>query len=96
METLAQEFTGDRRITLEHLRIFVAVAEAGGFQDAGLHVHRTQSAVTQSIKRLEEYMRCRLLERGQGQHTSLTGEGVRFLPEAKEILARVDHAVRAL
>ena len=96
MDSLPQEYLGDRRITLEHLRAFVAVAEAGGFQDGGKLIHRTQSAITQSLKRLEEYLRCRLLERGQGQITLLTNDGARLLPEAKDILARLDHAVALL
>ncbi|SBV92867.1 Transcriptional regulator, LysR family [uncultured delta proteobacterium] len=96
MDTMAQERMGDRRVTLEHLRSFVAVAETGGFLEAGRLLHRTQSAVTQSVKRLEEYLRCRLLERGQGQNTALTGDGARLLPEAKDILLRLDQAVRLM
>ena len=87
---------GDRRVTLEQLRAFVAVAETGGFLDAGRRLYRTQPAVTQSVKRLEEYLRCRLLERGQGQNTELTADGERFLPQVRDILARLDHSVNLL
>lgn len=87
---------GDRRITLEHLRAFVAVAEQGGFLEAGNHIYRTQSAVTQSVKRLEDILRCRLFDRGKGQITGLTPDGARFLPGVKDTLARLDHAVKAL
>lgn len=96
MDWTAQEGMVDRQITLEHLRAFVAVAEAGGFQEAGGLIYRTQSAVTQSVKRLERALRCRLLRRGQGQITELTEDGLRLLPEARDILARLDHAVKLM
>jgi DNA-binding transcriptional LysR family regulator len=83
----------DRRITLEHLRAFVAIADKGGFQHAGLELNRTQSAVTQSLRKLEDYLNCQLLERRQGHVLGMTREGERFLPEAREILARLDNVV---
>jgi len=39
---------------LELLKSFVSVVDAGGFTRAGERVHRTQSTVSQQIKRLEE------------------------------------------
>ncbi|HXM30523.1 MAG TPA: LysR family transcriptional regulator [Chthoniobacterales bacterium] len=86
----------DRRITLEQLRVLVSVIEAGGFQSASRQIHRTQSAVTQSLKKLEEILGCRLLERRQGHVLGLTPEGERFLPAAREILARVSDALIAV
>ncbi|UQZ89606.1 LysR family transcriptional regulator [Deltaproteobacteria bacterium Smac51] len=80
----------DRRITLEHLRAFVAVAETGGFQSAGQEIFRTQSAVTQSLRKLEEYLNCQLLKRRQGHLMGLTEEGLRLLPEVRGILGRLD------
>lgn len=87
---------GDRRVTLEHLRAFVLLAEGKGFQQAGLQLFRSQSAVTQSLKRLEEILGCKLLERRQGHILGLTAEGERFLPAANEILARTSEAVSAM
>jgi DNA-binding transcriptional LysR family regulator len=83
----------DRRITLEQLRALVSIVEVGGFQGASRQMYRTQSAVTQSLKRLEEIMGCRLLERRQGHVLGLTTEGERFFPAAREILARVSGAL---
>ncbi|WKW49901.1 LysR substrate-binding domain-containing protein [Rhodomicrobium lacus] len=83
----------DRRITLEQLRAFVMVAEGGSFAGASLDLGRTQSAVTQSLKKLEQILDCVLLERRQGHFAGLTLEGARFLPMAKEILARLSDAV---
>ncbi|GHD46895.1 DNA-binding transcriptional regulator, LysR family [Marinobacter persicus] len=87
---------GDRRVTLEHLRAFVLLAEGKGFQQAGLQLYRSQSAVTQSLKRLEEILDCKLLERRQGHIMGLTADGERFLPSAKEILIRTSEAVSAM
>jgi len=83
----------DRRITLEQLRAFVMIAEGGSFAGASLELGRTQSAVTQSLKKLEQILDCVLIERRQGHFAGLTAEGARFLPMAKEILARLSDAV---
>jgi DNA-binding transcriptional LysR family regulator len=83
----------DRRLTLEQLRVFVSIVDLGGFQGASSQMHRTQSAVTQSLKKLEETLGCRLLDRRQGHVLGLTLEGGRFLPTAREILGRVSDAL---
>ncbi|MDL2307491.1 LysR family transcriptional regulator [Desulfovibrio sp. OttesenSCG-928-C06] len=86
----------DRRITLEQLRTFVTVAESGGFNAAGLKLGRSQSAVTQSLQKLEEYLECLLLERRQGHIIGLTHDGRRLLPEARKILLSLDNVVSVL
>lgn len=87
---------GDRRTTLEQLRVFLAIVEGDGFSAAGTALGRTQSALTQSLKKLEETVGCRLLDRRQGRVVGLTPAGERLLPQAREILARVDVAVETL
>jgi DNA-binding transcriptional LysR family regulator len=87
---------GDRRVTLEQLRAFVLVVEGRGFQRAAQELHRSQSAVTQSLKRLEDILACRLVERRQGHVIGLTADGERFLPAANGILARASEAVNAM
>ncbi|WP_290794554.1 LysR family transcriptional regulator, partial [Halomonas sp.] len=47
----------------ELLRAFVTVAECEGFSAAGKVLHRTQSAVSLQIKRLEDQMGKALFER---------------------------------
>ncbi len=49
-------------LDLELLRSFVSVVDAGGFTRAGERVHRTQSTVSQQIKRLEDDVGQPLLE----------------------------------
>ena len=51
-----------RGITLEQLRIFVSIAECGGFGRAGEELGRTQSTLSAGLKRLEEDVGCRPLE----------------------------------
>ena len=36
------------------LRTFVAIVDAGGFTQAAKQVHRTQSAVSMQVRRLED------------------------------------------
>ncbi len=50
-------------LDLELLRSFVSVVDAGGFTRAGERVHRTQSTVSQQIKRLEDDIGQPLLNR---------------------------------
>jgi DNA-binding transcriptional LysR family regulator len=50
-------------LDLELLRSFVSVVDSGGFTRAGERVHRTQSTVSQQIKRLEDDVGQPLLNR---------------------------------
>src|SRR5215471_7708669 len=59
-------------LDLDLLRSFVSVVEAGGFTRAGERVHRTQSTVSQQIKRLEEDIGQVLLHR-DGKDVRPTG-----------------------
>jgi DNA-binding transcriptional LysR family regulator len=76
---------------LELLRSFVSVVDAGGFTRAGERVHRTQSTVSQQIRRLEESLGRPLLVR-KGKRVSPTEEGERLLSYARRILALADEA----
>ncbi|HLO19581.1 MAG TPA: LysR family transcriptional regulator, partial [Sphingomicrobium sp.] len=71
---------------IDLLRSFVSVVDAGGFTRAGERVHRTQSTVSQQIKRLEEQLGRPLLQRN-GKQATLTEEGERLLSYARRILA---------
>ena len=71
---------------IDLLRSFVSVVDAGGFTKAGERVHRTQSTVSQQIKRLEDQLGRPLLQRN-GKQATLTEEGERLLSYARRILA---------
>src|SRR5258707_5947970 len=73
-------------LDLELLRSFISVVDAGGFTRAGERVHRTQSTVSQQIRRLEETLGYPLLHRN-GKAVALTEQGERLLSYARRILA---------
>ena len=73
-------------LEIDLLRSFVSVVDAGGFTRAGERVHRTQSTVSQQIKRLEDTVGRPLLERN-GKQAKLTDEGERLISYARRILA---------
>jgi len=58
----------------------------GGFTRAGERVHRTQSTVSQQIRRLEETPGYPLLHRN-AKHATPTEQGERLVPYARRILA---------
>jgi DNA-binding transcriptional LysR family regulator len=77
------------------LQSFVSVVDAGGFTRAGERVHRTQSTVSQQIKRLEASVGRPLLHR-EGKSVSLTEEGERLLSYARRLLALAAEARAAV
>jgi DNA-binding transcriptional LysR family regulator len=78
-------------LDLDLLRSFVSVVEAGGFTRAGQRVHRTQSTVSQQIKRLEDDLGQTLLNRN-GKDVTPTEAGERLLSYARRLLALAEEA----
>ena len=78
-------------MTLEQLRIFVAVAESEHLTRAAERLHLTPSAVSNAIKALEERHGVALFDR-IGRRIALTDLGRAFLDEAREVLARAGRA----
>lgn len=70
----------------ELLRAFVTVVESGGFSRAAERLLRGQSAISLQIKRLEQHLGVKLLERSP-RHLSLTSEGELILDYARRILS---------
>ncbi|MFC7337805.1 LysR family transcriptional regulator [Haloferula chungangensis] len=77
------------------LRTLVAVVEEGGFSAAANRVHRTQSAISLQIAKLEERLNTKLLER-TSRSLSLTPAGETFLSYARRILELADESMLAL
>jgi DNA-binding transcriptional LysR family regulator len=73
-------------LDLELLRSFVSVVDTGGFTRAGERVHRTQSTVSQQIRRLEETLGYPLLHRN-GKQATPTERGERLLSYSRRLLA---------
>lgn len=74
-----------RNLDLTALRSFATVAESGGVTRAAGILNLTQSAVSMQIKRLEEALDLKLLDRSSRQ-ISLTGEGEQLLSYARRML----------
>jgi DNA-binding transcriptional LysR family regulator len=66
---------------IQHLRSFLAVASGGGYSRAAETVHRTQPAVTASVKALERELGIALFER-RGRRAALTPAGEALVAEA--------------
>src|ERR1700760_3688972 len=82
-------------MTLEQLRIFVAVAEHEHMTRAASVLHLTQSATSAAIAALEARHATRLFDR-IGRNIRLTDAGRQFLIEARAVLARADAAETVL
>ena len=52
-----------KAVTIDQLRVFRQVAEAGSFSAAARTMHRAQSAVTYAIQKLEDQVGTSLFER---------------------------------
>lgn len=79
-------------LDIDLLRSFVAVAEADSFTAAGAALGASQSAMSVRIRKLEERLGRRLLERTP-RTVALTGFGESFLADARRILQAHDDAV---
>ena len=82
-------------MTLDQLRIFVAVAERLHMTRAAEAMNVTQSAASAAIAALETQHDVRLFDR-VGRGLTLTDAGKVFLPEAKAVLARAAAATACL
>jgi DNA-binding transcriptional LysR family regulator len=72
-------------IDIDQLRTFIAIAETGSFTKAAEIVHKTQSAVSMQMKRLEERLDRPIFAR-DGRASKLTEDGERLLDYARRIV----------
>jgi DNA-binding transcriptional LysR family regulator len=72
-------------LDVDQLRTFVAIADSGSFTRAAEVVHKTQSAVSMQMKRLEERLGRAIFER-DGRQSRLTEDGERLLDYARRIV----------
>ncbi|NRD75801.1 LysR family transcriptional regulator [Shewanella sp. VB17] len=80
---------------IDALRGFIAFVETGSFTRAAKQTHKTQSAVSMQMKRLEDELGRDLFEK-HGRHLILSVEGRRLALYAKSLLQLHDEAVVAL
>lgn len=81
-----------RVLDLDAVKAFVHIAELGSFTRAAEVTRTTQSPVSLKLKRLEERLGCRLIERSP-RYVELSARGAAFLVHAHEMLAVHDRAL---
>ena len=83
-----------KSLDLEAIQAFVLVAELRSFTRAAEAMDSTQSAVSLKLKRLEDRLGKRLIERTP-RRVSLSMEGLAFLDAAKDLLSSHERALGA-
>ncbi len=79
-------------LDIDLLKTFIAIADNGSFTRAADEVHKTQSAVSMQMKRLEEAVGRPLFVR-DGRQSRLTADGESLLDYARRIVKLSDEAV---
>jgi len=77
--------------TLQNMRVFVRVVEAGSFTGAAQNLNTTTAYASRAVSDLEAHLRTRLLNRTT-RRIALTEAGERYLQRCEQILAYVDEA----
>ncbi|RQU79363.1 LysR family transcriptional regulator [Burkholderia cenocepacia] len=77
--------------TLQNMRIFVRVVEAGGFTAAASQLNVSTPVVSRALSDLETHLRTRLLNRTT-RRLALTEAGGRYLQRCRQVLELIDEA----
>ena len=83
------------RVEYKQLAIFVAVADGGPLGHAAELMHLSQGAVSMQLRALQERLNVTLLVRN-GRGLTLTEDGMRLLPKAREALGSAQAFERAV
>ena len=84
----------ERPLDVAAVRAFVRIAELGSFTRAAEVLQTTQAAISLKLKRLEDRLGFRLIERTP-RYVELSARGAAFLGQARELLAAHDRALSA-
>ncbi len=79
-------------LDIDLLKTFLAIADTGSFTRAAEEVHKTQSAVSMQMKRLEELLGRPLFAR-DGRASRFTPDGERLIEYARRMVTMNDEAV---
>ncbi len=82
----------DRPLDLDAVQAFIRIADLGSFTRAAEAMRTTQAAISLKLKRLEERLGCRLVERTP-RHVQLSAQGVTFLEDARKLVDAHDRAL---
>ncbi len=74
------------KVTLEQWRCLQAVVDNGGFAQAAVHLHRSQSSVSHAVKRLQQQLGIQLLHI-EGRKAVLNEAGKVLLQRSRQLLA---------
>src|ERR1700733_5606916 len=77
------------RISLEQWRAVQAVVDAGGYAQAAALLHKSQSAITYAVQRIEALLEVKLFE-VRGRKAQLTGGGEVLYRRAKGLLEEAE------
>jgi len=81
-----------KHLAIDTLRAFALVAESGGFTQTAVRLGRTQPAISQQIKKLEQQIGQLLFVR-EGGRAELTPAGAELLSYGRQILSLNDRAI---
>lgn len=77
------------RISLEQWRALQAVVEAGGYAQAAARLHKSQSAITYAVQKIEALLKVKLFEIS-GRKARLTGSGEVLYRRARSLLEEAE------
>jgi DNA-binding transcriptional LysR family regulator len=93
--TLGRSFRTVRKLGVAEMSAFVAVAERASFAKAALHLGISRSALSETIRGLEERLGVRLLNRTT-RSVALTEVGERLLSQLRPALQGLEDAVESM
>ncbi|KZB97310.1 HTH-type transcriptional activator CmpR [Methylobacterium radiotolerans] len=82
---------GMRMLNLSQVQTFLAVIDEGGIQSAAERLACSQPAVSQQLRKLEEFVGVPLVVRNRSRAVP-TRDGELFLPKARSLIASADRA----
>lgn len=87
-------FRRNDSITLDQIKVFVAIYELGSLSKAALAMHKTQPSISHNLAKLEEKLNVQLVKRTRGKAIAFTEEGHRFYhdvaPLVDKLLLKID------
>ena len=73
------------RVTIEQWRVFQAIIEQGGYAQAAAYLHRSQSAISYSMSKLQEQLGIPLVK-VEGRKAVLTEQGQILLHRSRQLI----------
>ena len=89
MEFMSQFHPMDTQLDLSQLRTFFTLVQSGSFSETARRLHRTQSAVSHAIRKLEDLAGVVLIDR-RVRELRLTDEGRRLSQACESVFATLD------